>query len=154
MVTKEESTFLKALFMLTVVLSHSLSRYFYPSETTKIIVATLCNNVGMFGFTFLSGYGIYISTRKTFENFWEKRIVNVYVPTLIANILAIVGLEIIGNSYTRLEIYDSIFMISQDNQIQGPIWYIPFIFSWYLIFYIIELISKNNKSLAIFVGGL
>ena len=76
-----------------------------------------------------------------------------YVPTLIANILAIVGLEIIGNSYTRLEIYDSIFMISQDNQIQGPIWYIPFIFSWYLIFYIIELISKNNKSLAIFAGG-
>ena len=60
-----------------------------------------------------------------------------YVPTLIANILAIVGLEIIGNSYTRLEIYDSIFMISQDNQIQGPIWYIPFIFSCYLIFYII-----------------
>lgn len=146
MITKEESKILKGLFMITVVICHSLNRYFNPTENTRIVFSTLCNNVGMFGFTFLSGYGIYLSTRTNINDFWQKRIINVFIPALLANILVTLCSLLVGINYTREEIYDSVFMLSRYNKINGSIWYIPFIFSWYLIFWIIELINHKNKA--------
>lgn len=146
MITKEESTILKGLFMLTVVVNHTISFYFNPSSDIAVIITHLCDNVGMFGFTFLSGYGIYKSSRKQMANFWEKRIVNVYIPAFIVNILVLLFSLAMGNTYSRAEINDSVFMLTRQNHINGPLWYIPFIFSWYFIFYIVEIIKyKINK---------
>lgn len=145
MITKEESTILKGLFMLTVVVNHTISLYFNPSSDIAVIINHLCDNVGMFGFTFLSGYGIYKSSRKQMANFWEKRIVSVYIPAFIVNILVLLFSLAMGNTYSRAEINDSVFMLTRQNHINGPLWYIPFIFSWYFIFYIVEIIKYKNK---------
>ena len=87
-------------------------------------------------FLFLSGYGVmssYINNKDYINGFLKKRIVTIYIPFIVSNIIFIMIYIIKGRTFNWLETIEYILGI---RIIDGVMWFIFSIIIFYLIFYI------------------
>jgi peptidoglycan/LPS O-acetylase OafA/YrhL len=103
-------------------------------------------------FLFLSGYGLTESARLNgIKNFFYKKIVRIYIPFLLLNIIWILLNSILLNyKYSIKSILLSIIGL---NLVDRNYWYILYLLFWYLIFYFtINLkIKKSYNILILFI---
>jgi hypothetical protein len=105
-------------------------------------------------FVFLSGYGMECSFHKNgLTNYWDKRVRKIYIPALFVNGivcgLIIVGIMDTGYALSKENMLEGIFMITRYNYVNGPTWYITYIFIWYLIFYISHMFKNKRINIMI-----
>lgn len=104
-------------------------------------------SVCMFGFLFLSGYGLTISYyRNGLLSYWEKKFKKIYLPAIVVNLFAVLELLILNKMpYDRGQIFIEIFMFNQSPVINTELWFLRLLLIWYILFYIINSYTKNGK---------
>lgn len=150
-ISRNTSTIAKGLFSLFVVLEHTAS-YIFGNILGEAPFA-LCWT-GMFGFLFLSGYGCSMSYKKNgLDGFWERKIEKIYIPAVLAQIVATLVYVAFGCRYSRDELFAGIVTLSPAF---GPIkfmWYLRYLFFWYLVFWITHRFIKNRRYRLAILGG-
>ena len=98
--------------------------------------------IGVSIFLVLSGYGIAKSSEKNefqFEEYWKKRIINVYIPFLLCSACWVLILNLINSPIIKVnsqKISIVLGMIGFPNNPYDPtMWYISFIFMMYASFW-------------------
>jgi len=144
MISKDETMALKAISILTVILTHangfSMSFVDIPILKNSIITSMFCQG-GMCTFLILSGYGLYESLLTNgLSNFWDKKFKKIFVPAIIIQVLWSVLLSL--EHYFSSGTMDFLFLNFTDivcsspyNQIDGSIWYLSFLLFCYICFY-------------------
>lgn len=128
--SKGASNFLKGLAILFVLLGHIEIGYNFGSYGVAL-------------FLLLSGYGLYLSYEKNgVQHFFSKRFFRVCFPYLFVTMLWITIDFFLKVPLDWKSILSSISMVYPT--IDQTMWYIPFILSWYLIFYVIYRFIKNK----------
>ena len=134
--SKEASTSLKGLACLLIVLHHwcsGLSGVGYGSSLVKLF--TQAGGItGVAVFFFLSSYGLSRSQQKkkdTLTSFFTKRLVRVYIPLVITNVLWL------SLRYEGQELVHSIFQILNLKDLLDIVtWFCNIIIVCYIIFYV------------------
>ena len=107
----------------------------------------IIKNAGSWGvglFLIISGYGLTVSFfNKGFKKFFSKKFKHICIPYIAITCLWITIDKLCGTNYSFFQILFSIFCVNVNSVIDPTMWYIPFIFIWYFIFY---LIFKNINS--------
>lgn len=117
----------------------------------------LINYAGAWGvgiFLILSGYGLTQSYIKSgLDGFFKKRILSVVLPYSIVTFIWICIDYIFGRKYSILTIITSMIGLNFKSVIDTTMWYIPFLLLWYIAFFCIFKVFKNDciKILSIFV---
>ena len=131
--SKSDSQSLKAISAIFIVLHHLSQRVGINLITLPFI------EIGKYSvalFLFLSGYGVmssYINNKNYLDSFLRKRILTIYIPFIISNIIFIAIYSISGKKFRVLEIIKYTLGI---NLIDGVMWFIFSIIIFYIIFYI------------------
>lgn len=134
--------------MISVVTGHIVGlAKFLPS-----IDYSFCNcalEIGMSCFTFLSGYGLFLSYQQNgLSNYWEKRIIKILFPAITVNaIWALIYIPLFKPTFSRVEILVYIICGDLYNKLNGPLWYITYIFLWYLAFWLVFKLCPNHQLL-------
>lgn len=119
-------------------------------------MVALCD-IGMGVFLFLSGYGLEASyIRNGLTGFWDNKVRKIYMPALIVNCACLVEIWLIDGirGIDRESALEGVFMISRYNEVNGPAWYINYLFLWYMIFWVINvLISKERIKCIAYVAA-
>lgn len=134
--SKEASTCLKGLACLLIVLHHwcsGLSGVGYSSSLVKLF--TQAGGItGVAVFFFLSSYGLSRSQQKkenTLTSFFTKRLVRVYIPLVITNVLWL------SLRYEGQELVQAIFQILNLKDLLDVVtWFCNVIIFCYIIFYV------------------
>lgn len=136
-----------------------LSKNHFLVLKANAIIAILISHVGNFSnktwftplggfgvaiFLFCSGYGLSISAKNGgVQNYWLKKIVNVYFPFLVT--------EVIASIVFQRNLTGVLFDILLIKGGHPYIWYMKYIFGCYLIFYILfKFVKNSNLFVAIF----
>ena len=131
--TKSDSQLLKAISAIFIVLHHLSQRVGINLITLPFI------EIGKYSvalFLFLSVYGVmssYINNKNYLDVFLRKRILTIYTPFIISNIIFIIIYSIKGKKFSLLEVIKYTLGI---NLIDGVMWFIFSIIIFYIIFYI------------------
>lgn len=131
--SKSDSQSLKAISAIFIVLHHLSQRVGINLITLPFI------EIGKYSvalFLFLSGYGVmssYINNKNYLDVFLRKRILTIYTPFIISNIIFIIIYSIKGKKFSLLEVIEYTLGI---NLIDGVMWFIFSIIIFYIIFYI------------------
>ena len=148
MITKEETTYLKAIAIILIILSHFWGWIAESTQILKVIGSSLAQSA-VFLFLFLSGYGVMQSyLNKGIENFWKRRLLKIYVPFLLISLPELL-LEIwhyrqnIQDMYIRSTFLSALGLFP-DNLLDGTFWFISFILLQYAAFYISFRIKANR----------
>jgi len=144
-----------------------LNNYLSKSTTnnlkaTAIILVILghlgfINKSGAWGvglFLIISGYGLTQSYIKSgIKGFFKKRILSVILPYSIVMLIWIFIDYLLGYKYNILNIVTSILGLNFKSRIDVTMWYIPFLILWYIIFFCIFILIKNNyyKIISMFI---
>lgn len=97
--SKESTMELKGIAILFVILGH-------------MGYQGVLGVVGVHIFLVVSGYGIYYSFKRNgFENFWNKRILSVYVPYLVWQIPSMIIRRIMNQNITLTDIFATLLGI-------------------------------------------
>lgn len=140
------TTILKGVAILIIMLSHMANswgvRWFTP-----------LGGIGVAMFLTVSGYGLAESYKKTgLKDYWVKKFINVYIPyVFIRGIIIIISL-LMGAQYDLTDIIMGFVFI---KKLHAYDWYMGYLFIWYFIFYIVNLVNTDNKKkfwLFIFAG--
>lgn len=139
MITRDETAYLKAIAILSIILCHFWGWICEPIQMIKTMGSSLAQS-GVFLFLFLSGYGVMQSYLKNgLNHFWSKRFYKVYIPFLVVAIPELF-LEIwryhanIQDMYVRSTFLSAIGLFP-NNLLDSTFWFIPFILLQYLIFF-------------------
>ncbi len=141
--SKEASTSLKGLACLLIVLHHwcsGLSGVGYGSSLVKLF--TQAGGItGVAVFFFLSSYGLSRSQqikKDTLKSFFTKRLVRVYIPLVITNILWLMlrydGEDLLQTALQILNLKDLLDIVT---------WFCNVIIVCYIIFYVSNLLARN-----------
>ena len=162
MISKQESSILKAVAIFSIIMSHFWGWICPCGEILEVIGGSFAQS-GVFLFLFLSGYGIMHSYQeKGLGHFWFRRLSKIYIPFLMVSIPQLV-LAVwkyrnnIGEMYITSTFLSAVGLYP-NNLLDGTLWFIPFILMQYLWFYISFKVGKNSitqKTLVIaltFVG--
>lgn len=140
MIKKEETAYLKAIAIISIILSHFWGWICEPAKIISVIGRSMSQS-GVFLFLFLSGYGIMQSyCKKGMKHFWNRRLLKIYVPFFMVSLPELL-LEIwqyrenIRDMYIRSTFLSALGLFP-DNLLDGTFWFIPFILLQYLVFYI------------------
>lgn len=151
MQVKERSVtidFIRCICMIFVVCILHFSQYTQYENWWQGELATWLTTAALAGFTFISGYLTYKSTRK-YESIGRKyllsRIIKIYPLFVLASIL----LFICGNISTLKELVFTIFLHGGDLITPSPttVWYICMMFLFYLFVPLILNCKKWKKQL-------
>lgn len=123
---------LRGFFILVVILHHISKKMSYiglmfPFKYSGYLA------VGIF--FFISGYGLMtqsLENHNYFNNFVTKRLVRVYVPFIVINIVTLIGLYIIDIKYTFI---DMVFYSIGIKLIDDITWYVLATLYFYSLFY-------------------
>lgn len=142
-INKEQTTIMKAMAILFVLITHYPKFGFFTRNF---------NGLGAWGvsiFLFLSGYGLYASYESKGEkDFCKKRFKQVYIPFYILMfILTCVNIFILKKTFSFKFLVLSVIGIYPFNCLDPTMWYITYITIWYVMFYIIIKLFKNKKTL-------
>lgn len=156
MIKKEETVYLKAIAIISVILCHFWGWIYEPAPILKLIGDSAAQS-GVFLFLFLSGYGVMQSyDKKGLKNFWNRRILKIYVPFLLVSLTELV-LEIwnyrdnIYDMYIR-STFLSALGLYPNNLLDSTFWFIPFILLQYLAFYLsFRLQAGRNMQNAVYI---
>lgn len=120
--TKEQTQVLKGIAILYVLLGHM----------------GYLDTAGAWGvhiFLFVSGYGVYCSAQKGMKDFWQKKVVKVFLPYLIFTSIFIFVRLILGEKLSFSTVFISIFGLDFGKNVDSTMWYISYLFSWYAVFW-------------------
>lgn len=131
--SKEDSQSLKAISAILIVLHHLSQRVGINLITLPFI------EIGKYSvalFLFLSGYGVmssYVNNKNYLNGFLRRRILTIYIPFMISNIIFIIIDNIKGEKFGLLEVIEYTLGI---KLIDGIMWFIFSIIIFYVIFYL------------------
>lgn len=143
---KNEVIYLKGISALFIVIHHLSQRIemnllvFPWIEIGKYVVAL---------FLFISGYGLMKSqgnNSRYLNNFICNRLMKIYIPFVLSNLIMIIINIIKGDSYG---IIDLLFYIFGIKLIDSSMWYIIFIIFCYIIFYLSFKKTKIDRGIKI-----
>lgn len=143
--SKQGTTVAKAIYMLLVLANHVVLEFQHHTMLTTF-THNICH-VGMFGFLFLSGYGLSVSNSNNgLEKYWEKKIEKIYIPAMLAVTACILFRKILfGVEYNRYEVFNEIFLFPEYPKTIGIFWFLKILFIWYLIFFLVSKFIKRGK---------
>lgn len=132
MLSKSHTEQLKGISIILVMAGHliTLNKLSLPQEWR--FLATFSVDV----FLVLSGYGLTKSfISKGLNGFFSKRLLNVVLPFIIANIFiyAVYGHQL----YDFVSFFRTITFNMFDLKLDGTMWFIYFILMWYILFWIV-----------------
>ena len=107
---------------------------------------------GVSTFIFLSGYGLeksYIAHGN--KGFWKKRLTKTYVPFVLAMIVQLIVRLCINETQLRLLTIPSLLGVYPVNKIDGSMWFIPYIFLWYAVFFLTTVSKKPFTERVLFL---
>ena len=139
LITREESSVLKAVAILFVVTEHI-------GQAFGIGIVNPLGPIGVFLFLFLSGYGLSCSYEKSGrKKYFIKKTIKIYAPYFIAVMLFLVWSLCVSGQFTDLiTIGKFLLLISLP---QGSYWYLILLFYWYIMFYLLSFIYNKGKIL-------
>lgn len=139
--SKNTSTQLQGLFIIIIAIHH-ISQQMNPAGLLEYFHYFGYLAVG--AFFFISGFGLMKSIKKYdtyLDSFLQKKIVQIYVPFIIINILTLIISAIYGMTFNGDQLLRDVLGIVL---IDGSSWFIITILIFYLFFYIS---FKNNNTL-------
>lgn len=140
MISKEDTQFLKGLAILMVIVEHL-------GQVLHIAALNPLGPIGVCLFLFISGYGLSYSYEKNGRNgYLKKRVLKVYVPYLVSVIIFSVWSLCIGNTLSIRKFFDYTMLIDLP---QGSFWYLRLLFYWYIVFFLLTFLFKNQRVLII-----
>ncbi len=144
-ITREVTTILKAIAILTVIFTHANGKLAFvgvPLLCNSKFTSELCKG-GMSTFLILSGYGLYCSyQKKGFDNWWDRKITKIFLPAILIQIVwfLLVSIYTYFSSKTITiswaTLITDILCISQQNNIDGSMWYLSYLLFCYTVFYV------------------
>lgn len=148
----EQSNLAKFIFSIIIIFYHIC---FWGYGLSKNWLKFICQ-VGMFGFLFLSGYGLTVSYYKNgLCNYWEKKFKKIYIPAVIANILAATILLVLHKiKYDRGNIFIEIFMLNRVPAVNSELWFLRLLLVWYILFFILYNYVHEYKKRIILMGAV
>lgn len=162
-ITRDQSKVLKGISILMVILTHAnvFANAFegIPVLQNATITSILCH-MGMCTFLILSGYGVYLSfLSKGFNGYWNNKIINIFIPAAMIQLIYLIVRTVyiyINSGENQLDLgtlIPDIFCLSQNNSIDGSMWYLSYQFFSYIIFFAVFYIINNEKTkMIIFVA--
>jgi len=110
-------------------------------------------------FTFLSGYGLTKSVERSgLDGFFLKRFSTVYIPFAVTAIFFTSLFQNVLYSFQTFKDLLRFLTLYGDpaSTIDGTMWFVTFICSWYILFYIVFRILKNKhlRVIAMFILGI
>ena len=138
--SRDDTLILKGISILMVIFGH------IGQVIPGMRLFTPLGAMGVGVFLFCSGYGIEKSYEKHGrKNYWYKRIINVLVPYIFIELLAL-----------PLHYHHGFISVLKDLLLIQPLhpfgWYMRFLFIWYIIYYISSYIGKHKMPLLIIAG--
>lgn len=144
-ISKEESTVLKAVSILTVILTHANGAQAFvgiPILHNSVFTSLLCQG-GMCTFLLLSGYGLYCSYQnKGFDGWWDNKFEKIFFPAIVIQSLWYVISQLyiyIVNHDIQIDystIVLDILCFNPHNGIDGSVWYLSYLLFCYTMFYV------------------
>lgn len=130
------TTIIKGVAILIIMLSHVANlwgvRWFTP-----------LGGIGVAMFLTISGYGLAESYKKTgLKNYWVKKLINVYFPYAIIKAIIILVKILMGAKYNVVNTLLGFLLI---KNLHAYDWYMGYLFIWYFVFYIVNLVNTDNK---------
>ena len=97
---------------------------------------------GVVLFLVLSGYGLNLSCEKNgLDFFWSKRIRKVFLPYWIVGLFVLVGWRVTSPRMMLCTLLGLDF-----GQLADPtMWYISFLLLWYLLYYVLALLTRRIR---------
>lgn len=134
-VDRDSTDSIKGVLVILVALSHMAMKV-----KSTLIFAFPFTQFGMYCvalFFFFSGYGLtksYLKDKDSYiKQFWSKRILNLYIPFLIANVISIIISIANENTFSLLEI---IIYISGIKLRDTTLWFVQTIILFYIASYL------------------
>ena len=152
--TKDKSDQLKGLFILIVILHHISQRLQCNKSCMIFFKDAGYLAVGMF--FFISGFGLMkslIIKENYLDDFFKRRILRIYFPFIIVNILTLLVLYLKGEN---ISLENAIQYIVGIKLIDSTLWFIVAITLFYFFFYIIysQIKKLNHAHILLVVGTL
>lgn len=128
--TRNQTSILKAIAIAVVILGHIQGHFFNVSEYKRNILGT----GGVCLFLILSGYGLYMSWHKNSINveFWNKKINKILVPYWGTTIVYVV---LFSRDISKTILLKNMFCVDYSRTIDGTMWYMSLLFIWWGIFF-------------------
>ncbi len=144
-ITREESTVLKAIAILTVVLVHAIGVKAFESlpvlDHPKFAVL-LCKT-GMCIFLLLSGYGLFCSYEdKGLNNWWDSKVRKIFLPAVLVQViwyLLTVAFSLVKEGTVSVSwetLFGDLFCLTPQNEIDGTMWYLSYLLFCYALFFV------------------
>lgn len=136
-ITNDVSMIMKGFAILFVVITH------FPFEIPYFSLRGL-GGWGVSTFLFVSGFGLEKSYQAhDNKGFWKKRLIHTYCPFVLAMIIQLIIRLSINDVRFRLLTIPSLLGLSPNNRIDGSMWFIPYIFLWYTVFFLSTFFKKS-----------
>lgn len=148
----EESNLAKFIFSITIIFYH-ICVWGYGINTSWL---KLVCQISMFGFLFLSGYGLTTSFYQNgLCNYWNKKFEKIYAPAIVVNTVAVVILVLLRKvEYDRGKLFVEIFMLSQNPVVNTELWFLRLLLVWYILFFIVYNYVRKYKNRMIMMGAV
>lgn len=144
-ITRDESSALKALAIICVVIDHF-------GQAFGIGIVNPLGPIGVFLFLFLSGYGLSCSFEKSGrKKYFSKKLLKVYLPYFLTVMLFLIWSLCIGREgigFVRVCEYLTLITLPQ-----GSYWYLILLFYWYIVFFLLTFVYKKGKILLLLSGA-
>ncbi|BAY30933.1 hypothetical protein NIES2107_27810 [Nostoc carneum NIES-2107] len=141
---------MKGLSMIVIIIHHlSIHSISNPAD---LLVFRNTGFIGVTLFLILSGFGLCLSLQKKgLKNFFNRRLVRVYIPFLFAMLLE-VGLRklVLHNPNSILTEFSN--LVFNVTTIDRNMWFIIFILFWYGITYLIFRLKLSTQLKILFLG--
>lgn len=138
-ISKEQTRIIKGIAIGFCVLGH-----------LNIIKNSGAWGVGLF--LIISGYGLTKSFYKNgLSKFFEKKIFSVLIPYQLVTIILLIIDKINGENYKFSQVIISLSGFDFKAVINATMWYIPYIFIWYIVFFMIFKYIKRINNRIIFL---
>lgn len=153
MLNKKTTNIIKGASILAIILCHISQQMIDSGRIISVTYANIGGYLSVGLFFLCSGYGLTISKNSNinyFDNFISKRIVKVYIPFVIINLIyLILNVILYDNTY---KILDVILLITGVNLIDGVYWFVIVIVLFYLLYYFLfKYLEDNIANLLLFL---
>lgn len=110
---------------------------------------------GVHIFCFLSGYGLICSFEKCgLENYWKKKVSNVYVPYLFCTVIFLIIRHFFVSQLKWHVVCASLLGLDFGINADQTMWYISYIFCCYFVFWLFIKLSMRNVIVSVLCVGM
>lgn len=129
-------------FAILMIIIHHLCRHILNNSYQYPLFYDL-GYIGVALFLFLSGYGLMESYKlKGLKNYFSKKVTRIYIPFVFINIICLLLGLLNGTSkgiLSNIKYSTGLLLIIDEY------WFIPYLFFWYIIFYVIIKLNIKEK---------